>query len=162
MYLWPTIICGLMTLGIPVALRYQARRGTNDSKDLLSTALIISVSLGVVAVVVGYVFIPLWLSHYSPKVVRFSQLMMLFAPQIMFQYVSQAYLEARGEFTRSNRFALSAADVNGRGINRARCRPLVNPGGCRIGVLHTVRARLDRDGISFAKIDTYSAKLWRE
>ena len=102
MALPPLILCGLMSLGIPVALRYHVRRRSHDDDELYSTALIIGVSLGCLAVAIGYFVIPVWLSRYSPDVIRFSQLMMLFAPQIMFAYMSQAFLEARGQFTRSN------------------------------------------------------------
>ena len=103
MALSPLILCGLMALGIPVALRYQVRRRPDDGDALYSTAVIIAVGLGFLAIAVGFFVIPIWLARYSADVIRFSQLMMLFAPQIMFAYVSQAYLEARGEFTRSNR-----------------------------------------------------------
>ncbi len=102
MALWPVILCGLSTLGIPVALRYQVRRQSHDRAELYSTALIIGATLGTIVLVVGIVFVPHWLKQYPPEVIRFSQLMMLFAPQIMLMYISQAFFEARGEFTRSS------------------------------------------------------------
>ena len=103
MAITPIILCGLMTLGIPVALRYEIRRGAHERDEIYSTAAIICVGLGCLAVVVGFFLMPIWLARYPPDAIDFSRLMMLFAPQIMFAYISQAYLEARGEFTRSNR-----------------------------------------------------------
>lgn len=102
MALWPAILCGLVTLGIPVALRYRVRREFHNRAELFSTALIMGGTLGFAVFFVGFWFIPHWLSQYPPEVIRFSQFMMIFAPQIMLQYISQAFFEARGEFTRAS------------------------------------------------------------
>ena len=102
MALWPAILCGLVSLGIPVALRYRVRREAHASAELFSTSLIMSGALGIFICVVGASLIPYWLAKYPPDVIRFSQFMMLFAPQIMLQYTSQAFFEACGQFNRAS------------------------------------------------------------
>jgi O-antigen/teichoic acid export membrane protein len=101
--LWPLVLSGVLTLGIPVALRYHVRRRDDDAEQLLSVAVTMSVSLSVVAVTVGVLFIPSWLGHYPASVVAFARLMMLFAPFMMVNALLQAFCEARGDFAHSGR-----------------------------------------------------------
>jgi O-antigen/teichoic acid export membrane protein len=101
--LWPTVMCGLLTLGVPVALRYEIRRRQDDDpSETFTAALLLGLALGAVAAAIGYFVLPHWLTHYSPQVVIFARLMILFAPQVMVYYVTQAFLEARGDFAQSN------------------------------------------------------------
>jgi len=102
MTLWPTVICGLLTFGLPTALRYYAARERDQGAELLSVSLIYSTLLGLVGVVAGIFFIPHWLSNYDLHVIRFAQWLMLLAPPVMIAWVLQAFLEARGDFRQSN------------------------------------------------------------
>jgi O-antigen/teichoic acid export membrane protein len=104
--LWPNVMCGLLTLGVPVALRYEIRRRQDDDpSETFSAALLLGLALGVFAAAIGYFVLPRWLIHYSAQVIAFARLMILFAPQVMVYYVTQAFLEARGDFAESNRNA---------------------------------------------------------
>ncbi len=100
--LWPVAISALLSLGIPVALRYYVPRRPEDARELFSVALIIGTFLGFVAVVAGLLFLPHWLKNYSEPVVRFAQAMMFFAPLISVNTLVRAFLESQGEFTHSN------------------------------------------------------------
>jgi O-antigen/teichoic acid export membrane protein len=100
--LWPVVICGLLTLGIPVALRYSIRKKLDDAEELFSVALVFSVILGFVALAVGVLLIPHWLNHYSINTVRYAQAMMCFAPLVTVGLLLQGFLEARGSFGQSN------------------------------------------------------------
>lgn len=100
--LWPLVMCGLLTLGVPVALRYEVRQKREDPEGLFSVALVISAGLGLVAMGAGMLFIPHWLSHYPATVIEFGQIVMCFAPLIMLNGALQAFYEARGNFNLSN------------------------------------------------------------
>ncbi len=102
MTLWPTVICGLLTFGLPVALRYYAARDRERSAELLSVALVYGTVLGFLGILAGVVFLPHWLSNYNVHVIRFAQWMMLLAPVTMIAWFLQAFLEARGDFRQSN------------------------------------------------------------
>ena len=100
--LWPVVLCGMLTLGIPVALRYYIRRNPRDAEEYFSIGLLLSALLGAIATVVGLLVLPYWLRHYPVSVVRYAQAMMFFAPLISINTLLQAYLEARGWFARSS------------------------------------------------------------
>ncbi len=102
MTLWPTVICGLLTFGLPTALRYYAARERDRGAELLSASLLYSMLLGFIGVVAGVLFIPHWLSNYDTHVIRFAQWLMLLAPPIMIAWILQGFLEARGNFRQSN------------------------------------------------------------
>jgi O-antigen/teichoic acid export membrane protein len=102
--LWPGLLCGLATLGVPVALRYQLRRTPERERELFSTALVLALVLGTIAAAVGALAVPHWLGghRYPPQVGRYAQLAMLFAIPLMISYTLQAFLEGSGAFNRAN------------------------------------------------------------
>ncbi len=102
MTIWPVVLCGLFTAGVPVALRYHVARSPERGEQLLSTGLVYGIGLGVCASVAGLFFIPFWLSKYDSHVVRFAQLLMVLSPAVMVSYILQAFLEARGDFRQAN------------------------------------------------------------
>lgn len=102
MVLWPGILCGLLSLGIPLALSFKVRRQPEQRAELLSAALILGTALGFLATVVGIVVIPHWIGRYDRSVVVFAQWAMLIAPLWMVTVIMQAAFEADGDFTASN------------------------------------------------------------
>lgn len=100
--LWPVVISGLLTAGVPAALRFEVRRRVDRPTVLFSSALLISVVLGLLALVAGLFVVPLLLVKYPRSVVAFAQLMMLFAPLILVNSTLQAFYESQGDFRRSN------------------------------------------------------------
>lgn len=102
MALWAGVISGLLTMGLPAALRYYVSRDREHSDDLFSVALIYGTVLGFIGVAIGVIGIPHWLSQYDPKTIRFAQWLMLLAPAVTIAWILQAFLEARGDFRQSN------------------------------------------------------------
>lgn len=102
MTLWPSVLAGLLSFGLATAFRYYAVRDRERSSELLGVALIYATVLGFVGTVAGVIFIPHWLSHYDPRVMRFAQWLMLLSPAVMIAWMLQAFLEARGDFKQSN------------------------------------------------------------
>lgn len=108
--LWPELIAGLLTFGLPTALRYSMPRKRDEAGPLLSTAILFGVVLGCAAVVAGYIYLPIWLSKYPHDVVVNAQRLMFTAPLFMVTYMLQAFLEGRGDFRKGNlMFSFSAA-----------------------------------------------------
>ena len=100
--LWPQFLAYLMTLGIPSALIYNLKRHKEHESEIFSAALVLSGVLGIVAMVVGVVFIPGWMTQYSPTSIQTAQWFMLTAPLTLLGVSFSAALEAKDDFTTSN------------------------------------------------------------
>ena len=100
--LWPQFLAYLMTLGIPSALIYNLKRHKEHESEIFSAALVLSGVLGIVAMVVGVVFIPGWMTQYSPTSIQTAQWFMLAAPLTLLGVSFSAALEAKNDFTTSN------------------------------------------------------------
>lgn len=102
MIMWPQFLAFAMTLGLPAALLYNLKRYPEERSQLFCAAVQLSALLGVVATVTGIVFIPQWLPHYSPEVIRTAQWFMPTAMLALLSVTFMAVLEARGEFAIAN------------------------------------------------------------
>lgn len=100
--LWPQFLAYLMTLGIPSALRYHLKRHPEKQSEIFSAAFLLSIVLGVVAMLIGIIFMPQFLHQYSAEVIRFAQWFMIMAPVVLLSETFAAALEAREEFTFAN------------------------------------------------------------
>jgi O-antigen/teichoic acid export membrane protein len=102
MVLWSMFLANTVTLGLPSAVIYNFKAHPQQKSELFTAALLLGTGLGLVASAMGVAFIPLWLSQYSPEVVRAAQWFMLNAPIVLLLLVSSYALEADGEFKLSN------------------------------------------------------------
>ena len=102
MQMWPQLFAIALTLGLPTALLYNLRRYPEKGSQLFSAALVIGTGMGLLATLVGVVFIPFWLDEYSPEVVRAAQWLMLSSPLILLINAFYSVLKVRGEFTAFN------------------------------------------------------------
>jgi O-antigen/teichoic acid export membrane protein len=102
MQMWPRIMAIALTVGLPTALLYNLRRYPERGAQLFSAALLMGVGMGLLATLVGVGFIPLWLTKYSPEVVRSAQLFMVFSTPILLIAAFTSVLRARHEFTAFN------------------------------------------------------------
>jgi enterobacterial common antigen flippase len=100
--LWPLVISGILTLGIPAALRYEIRQRIDRPADIYSSALFMSAILGVLASAVGFTLVPHLLLKYPPQAVYFAQGMMAFVPFMLCNGTLQAFYESQGDFKQSN------------------------------------------------------------
>ena len=101
--LWPQLLAFLMTLGLPAALRYNLKRYPEEKSELFSATLLLSIGLGILASLLGILFIPQWLGHqYSAEVVHVAQWFMITAPVGVFWANMVAALEATDDFSTAN------------------------------------------------------------
>jgi len=101
--LWPQFLAFSMTLGLPIALRYYLKRNPDEESEIFSASLVLGTILGIVAAIVGVIFLPQWLTQYSPEVIRFAQWFMVMSPMTMVMTIYTAALEADYDFTTANR-----------------------------------------------------------
>jgi O-antigen/teichoic acid export membrane protein len=100
--LWPQVFALATTLGLPSALLYNLRRHPERASQLFSVALLIGTPMGGIATVAGVLFIPRWLTQYSPEVVHFAQWAMFTAPLVLLSLTFNFVLQAREEFALFN------------------------------------------------------------
>lgn len=99
--LWPMLLSGLATIGVPLAVNFQSRRRPEDAGKLFFAGTILALCSGLIACAVGIVAMPVFLHGYDPSLIGAARWLLLFVPQILVLYVIRANLEANGEFTRS-------------------------------------------------------------
>ena len=100
--MWPNLLCFIFTLGVPIALRYHARKHEQEQDALASTALLLSCGLGLVAMVAGMFLLPFIMRQYGPENIRLAQGLMGFVPLGMITLILTSMLEVRFDFTFSN------------------------------------------------------------
>lgn len=100
--LWPQFLAFTMTLGLPIALRYYLKRNPEQESEIFSATLVLGTILGIVAAIAGILFIPQWLTQYSPEVIRYAQWFMVLSPIIMLTTIYTAALEADYNFKTAN------------------------------------------------------------
>jgi O-antigen/teichoic acid export membrane protein len=105
MTMWAQFLAYAMTLGLPAALVYNLKRYPEKKSEFFSAALVLSMGMGCVAMLTGIVFIPYWLSKYSPQVIYLAQCFMIAAPLALVSVILTAAFEAEGKFTTSNQVA---------------------------------------------------------
>src|SRR5678816_3924171 len=90
-----------MTLGIPNALRYNLRRGNIPPKNLVGTAVLLSIAINILAAAIAASFMPRILHLYSPEVVRYAQIFLINAPICILVQLCRATFEASENFKAS-------------------------------------------------------------
>lgn len=104
MTLWPEFLAFTMTLGLPSALLYNLKQYPSERQKTFSASLILCLVLGLIAMLIGIVFVPVWLGQYSPEIIRFAQGFMLLVPTTLVAAILVAALEADSDFTTANKF----------------------------------------------------------
>ena len=107
--LWPQVFAGLFAFGVPAALVYHARRAPQEERSLFGSALLLSIVASVVMVVAGFLSIPHALHSYGPSIIRYAQLYVFVAPQVLISYILVAHLQVRGGFRDFNVFRFGQA-----------------------------------------------------
>jgi O-antigen/teichoic acid export membrane protein len=102
MLLWPALLCYLLTLGFPTAIRYCIRKEPERRGEFFTVSMLVALALSGVAFMVGLAFIPIWLHAYSPSVVHSAQILMIFAPEVMLGLILVAMFETIGYFSTAN------------------------------------------------------------
>ncbi len=102
MLLWPQFLAYTITLGLPKSLLYNLKKHPEEKSELFAAALLMGTGLGMVATLVGIMFMPQWLSQYSPEVIRYAQWFMVTAPLALLGVTFMAAFESQEEFTIAN------------------------------------------------------------
>lgn len=108
--MWPGFLVSLLTLGLPSSLTYNLRRHPGRASELIGAASIITLVIGVVTGLVGFVVVPMWLTEYSAIDILHARWMLLASPLPMLLLFGRAVLEAKGDFSVSN-FSLWSAPL---------------------------------------------------
>ncbi len=102
MLLWPQFLAYTITLGLPKSLLYNLKKHPEEKSELFAAALLMGTGLGMVASLIGIIFMPQWLSQYSPSVIRYAQWFMVTAPLALLGVTFTAAFESEEEFTIAN------------------------------------------------------------
>lgn len=101
--LWPQFLAFAMTIGIHSALLYHMKKSQEEEAELYYSSLLLTLVAGVVAIVVGVIFIPLWLGSESPEIVSTAQWFMGATPLMLLFFMHNALFRGREEFHLFNR-----------------------------------------------------------
>jgi O-antigen/teichoic acid export membrane protein len=112
MILWPSILASFTALGVPSSLIYFFRlsmtgRSPEQRERIVATGLVMSVLTGILATIIGVIFIPHWMKQYSPETIRAAQWFMIVTPVTAVTLAGKSILEAAGSFSSSNLLQLS-------------------------------------------------------
>jgi O-antigen/teichoic acid export membrane protein len=102
MILWPMLIGGLTTFGLPSALVYHVRREREHAAALAGTAALLCLGITLIGAAVAWFVIPHWMRHQPPHIVFAAQLCLLTAPVTSLSTLGRAAWEADSSFGRSS------------------------------------------------------------
>lgn len=98
----PMMLASLMGFGVPAALVYHLKRHVDDARAMIGAAIVMNVAIGIVAVVLGELFLPLALHQYGRGVVDLARWFILTAPMSLMFYTCASVFESQGDFWYSN------------------------------------------------------------
>ncbi len=99
----PLVLGSICGMGLRASLIYNLRRDPGDAPRYFGSALILIALASVLAMVIGFVLMPIWLVHYSSTIVRFARLLLVAVPLSLAIPLLMAVLEADGQFGAANR-----------------------------------------------------------
>ncbi len=102
MILWPQLLVFTIALGIPKSLLYNLKKYPEERSKFFSIALVLGTVLGILAAIIGIIFIPSWLSQYSLSAIRQAQWLMLTAPIALLGSIYLSVFEAEDDFRTAN------------------------------------------------------------
>lgn len=102
MVLWPMLIGGLTTFGLPSALVYHVRREKEDAPALAGAAAVLCLGITVIGTALAWFVIPHWMRHQPAHIVFAAQICLLTAPVTALSTLGRAAWEADNSFGRSS------------------------------------------------------------
>lgn len=102
MLLWPQFLAYTLTLGLPKSILYNLKKFPEQKSKLFAAGILMSIGLGLIATLIGIVFLPIWLSQYSDLAVRQAQWLMLTSPIAMLGIFFLAVFDSEENFTSAN------------------------------------------------------------
>jgi O-antigen/teichoic acid export membrane protein len=102
MILWPMLIGGLTTFGLPSALVYHVRREREEAAALAGTAALLCLVITLIGAAIAWFAIPSWMPRQPAHIVFAAQLCLLAAPVTSLSTLGRAAWEADQSFGRSS------------------------------------------------------------
>lgn len=100
--IWPILVAGLTTLGLPSALVYHGRRNAGKVGEYTASAMALAAIAGLVGTAIAWFIIPFWLQRHPPTVITAARYCLLCTVVSSLTLVGRAAWEARGDFRSSN------------------------------------------------------------
>ncbi len=100
--LWPLVLSGAVTLGLPSALTFFMRSHPERSNRYKSTAILMAFAVGFAVSAAAVIAAPALLRQYDPHVVRLAQWLMPNTMVALLLLVGRGALEATGDFRHSS------------------------------------------------------------
>ncbi len=101
MTIWPLVLSGSLTLGLPSALTYMIQRKPGQKAQMTTAAALIAALIGMVATVIAIAVIPFFLRNYSSETVLVARCLLPNLTIGLLLLVGRAALEAEHQFGRS-------------------------------------------------------------
>ena len=99
--LWPQVLSGALSLGIPSAMIYNLRSTPKRASQLLTAGLLLALLVGVVASIAAILAAPTLMRQYRPEVVTVAQCVMPNVIVATYLLIGRGALEARSLFMHS-------------------------------------------------------------
>jgi O-antigen/teichoic acid export membrane protein len=100
--MWPGFLASLLTLGLPSSLTFNLRRDPERKSEIVGAAFLLTLLIGLVTGILGYLIVPMWLTEYSSADILRARWMLLASPLPVMLLFGRAVLEAKGNFFASN------------------------------------------------------------
>jgi O-antigen/teichoic acid export membrane protein len=100
--MWPGFLATLLTLGLPSSLTYNLRRQQGQAPETIGAATVLTLFLGLITGILGFIALPMWLTKYSAVDIVLARWMLLATPLGLIPLCGRAALEAKGDFFSSN------------------------------------------------------------
>ncbi len=101
MTIWPLVLSGSLTLGLPSALTYMIQRKPGEKAQLTTAAALITALVGIVATVIAIAVVPFFLRNYSSETVLVARCLLPNLTIGLLLLIGRAALEAEHKFGRS-------------------------------------------------------------
>ncbi len=99
--LWPQLLAGTLTLGLPSAVTYHLRLQPRRATGFLWSGLVMGLFLGCAATCVAILFAPYLLHQYSPSIIEIARWLMPNLIIGIYLLIGRAALEANRSFLKS-------------------------------------------------------------
>lgn len=100
--LWPMLVGGLTTFGLPSALLYHVRRAPERASALAGSAILLCSGITLIGMAIAWFLIPVWLRQQPAHIILAAQLCVLAAPTASLSTLGRSAWEAKSRFGHSN------------------------------------------------------------
>lgn len=102
MTIWPVVLAGVTTVGLPSALIYHIRRNPSRASEMIGCGFLLSVGTGVIGTALGWYLVPLWLHGQPATIIEAARYCILATTVYSLTLAARAAWEAEGRLDRSH------------------------------------------------------------